>query len=212
MNMSNLTEIKEVASKYFSDISPSHDWLHVKRVASLAETIQNEEGGDLETLMLSIYLHDIGRAKEDNGEIECHAEWGAKEAEKILSKHGYSEKIIEDVQHAIKAHRYSNDTDPETLEAKILSDADNLDALGASGIARTFSYSGEFGRPLADPDLPAEKDRSEKGENALNHLEKKILNLRNRMYTDKGLEIANERHVFVENYIQRLKAEMQGEK
>jgi len=210
--MNDIAEIREKASTYFSDISPSHDWLHVKRVASLAKTIHESEGGDYETLMLAVYLHDIGRAREDNGKIECHAEWGAQEAEKILENHSYENEMIEDVKHAIKAHRYSNNVEPETVEAEILSDADNLDAMGASGIARTFSYSGDYGRPLADPDLPSEEDRSEKGETALNHLTKKILNLKNRMYTDKGLNVAEERHEFVENYVERFEAEMRGEK
>lgn len=210
--MNDIAEIREKSSTYFSDISPSHDWLHVKRVANLAEKLHESMEGDFETLMLSVYLHDIGRSREDNGEIDCHADWGAKEAERILKDYNYSEKVIEEVKHAIKAHRYSNNTEPETIEAKILSDADNLDAMGAAGIARTFSYSGEFQRPLADPDLPAEKDSSVKGKTALNHLTKKILNLKDRMYTDTGLEIAEERHDFVEKYVERFDAEMRGEK
>ncbi len=98
------------------------------------------------------------------------------------------------------------------MEAKVLSDADNLDALGASGIARTFTYGGEHESVIADPELPAEEDETSEGETSLNHLEKKILDLKSRMYTDSGSEIAEERHEYVEQFVQRFKQEMKGEK
>ncbi len=94
----------------------------------------------------------------------------------------------------------------------MLSDADNLDALGASGIARTFTYGGEHESVIADPELPAEKDESDEGETSLNHLEKKILNLKSRMYTESGRKIAEKRHEYVEEFVDRFRAEMKGEK
>jgi len=209
--MNEIESIKQEASTYFSDISPSHDWLHVKRVANLAEELQKTEGGDLEILMLSVYLHDIGRAREDNGEIEDHATWGAKEAEKILSDYNYREKLIKEVKHCIEAHRYSNNIKPETVEAKILSDADNLDAIGASGIARTFSYSGESQQVLANLETPRDDEDAAKGETTLNHVREKLLNLKDRMYTEKGLEIAENRHKFTENFVKQFEAEMRGD-
>ena len=203
-------DLAEEASGYFDDISPSHDWLHVKRVYRLAERIAAEEGADREVVRRAVLLHDIGRQKEDKGEIEDHAEWGAREAEEILEERGFEE--INRVVHCIESHRYSTDPEPETLEAKVLSDADNLDALGATGIARTFAYAGERGGKLADPELPIEEDDSDQGETALNHLQKKILNLRQRLYTDTGKRIADQRHVFVEEYVERLQDEINGRK
>ena len=203
-------DLAEEASRYFNEISPSHDWLHVKRVYRLAERIAGEEGADLEVVRRAVLLHDIGRQKEDNGEINDHAEWGARKAEEILEERGFEE--IEKVVHCIESHRYSTGPEPEILEAKILSDADNLDALGASGIARTFAYAGERGGKLADPELPIEEDDSDQGETALNHVQKKILNLRQRMYTDTGKHIADQRHGFVERYVERLKDEINGRK
>jgi len=205
--MDNLEKIKGEASTYFSDISPSHDWLHVKRVANLAEELQKIEGGDQEILMLSVYLHDIGRAREDNGEIKDHAAWGAKKAGEILSNQGYNQDVIERVQHCIEAHRYSNNIEPKTVEAKILSDADNLDAIGATGIARTFSFSGESQQPLARLENPKKEGR----ETTLNHVREKLLDLKDRMYTDKGLEIAENRHKFTENFVKQFEAEMRGD-
>jgi len=205
--MNDLEKIKSEASTYFSDISPSHDWLHVKRVANLAEELQKNEGGDQEIMMLSVYLHDIGRAREDNGEIKDHAAWGAKKAGEILSNQGYDQEVIESVQHCIEAHRYSNNIEPETVEAEILSDADNLDAIGATGIARTFSFSGESQQPLARLENPKKEGR----ETTLNHVREKLLDLKDRMYTDKGLEIAENRHKFTENFVEQFEAEMRGD-
>ncbi|MFB6190892.1 MAG: HD domain-containing protein, partial [Candidatus Nanohaloarchaea archaeon] len=143
-------QVRREARKYFDGVDPSHDWHHVKRVERLAERITEEEGADWKVVKLAVLLHDIGRGREDRGEIEDHARWGAREATDILGGNGYSEEVVEEVRHCVLAHRYSGDVEPETVEAEVLSDADNLDALGATGVARTFCYSGEHGRALAD--------------------------------------------------------------
>lgn len=207
-----MEELREKAEKFFGDVNPAHDWLHVQRVHELALNIAEAEEAETEIIEAAVFLHDIGRAKEDNGEIENHAEWGAEKAGEILKEEDYGEEFIQRVQHCIRSHRYSKDPEPTTLEAKVLSDADNLDALGATGIARTFTYGGEHGSVIADPDLPASEDESEEGTTSINHLEKKILNLKNRMYTDTGRRIAEDRHEYVEEFLQRFREEMRGEK
>jgi uncharacterized protein len=211
-----IDEVRERARTYFGDVAPAHDWQHVRRVAQMAETLADEYDSDEcevneDVLMAAVWLHDIGRAREDRGEIEDHAEWGAKEAAEILSDLGADEDTIDAVQHCIRAHRYSNDVEPETREAAILCDADNLDALGAVGIARIFSYGGELGQPIHDPDLPPEDDESTAGETQFNHLHKKLLSLRDRMYTDAGREIAEERHDYVAEFAERFEREAMGE-
>lgn len=208
----SMEEVRERAKSFFGDVNPAHDWKHVRRVENAAETLAEKEKANEEVVKASVLLHDIGRKKEDEGEIENHAEWGAEKAEEILEGLGYGEDFIEEVQHCIRSHRYSRRPEPGTSEAKVLSDADNLDALGATGIARTFTYGGEHRRVIADPELPAGKDSEESGSNSFNHLQKKILNLKDRMYTDSGLEIAEDRHEFVEQFVERFKAEMRGEK
>ena len=130
----------------------------------------------------------------------------------ILADLGHEPARIEGVTHCIRAHRYSRPPEPRSLEAKVLSDADNLDALGAIGIARTFTYGAERGAPIADPALPASEDNSPAGATSLNHLEKKILTLRERMYTDAGRRRARDRHAYVESFIARLEAELAGQK
>lgn len=207
-----MKEIREEAKSFFGNLNPAHDWKHVRRVENISERIAENEDADKKVVKASVLLHDIGRKKEDEGEIENHAEWGAKKSGEILEDLGYGEEFISEVKHCIRSHRYSRKPEPETVEAKVLSDADNLDALGATGIARTFSYGGEHSRIIADPELPAEEDDEPGGSNSFNHLQKKILNLKNRMYTESGLEIAQDRHEFVKNYVERFKEEMEGKK
>lgn len=205
-------EVRERARAYFGDVSPAHDWHHVRRVARLAETLAEEYEVDEDVLFGAVWLHDVGRAKEDRGEIECHAEWGAREAADALADLGADAETIEAVQHCVRAHRYSNDVEPETREAEILCDADNLDALGAVGVARVFSYGGELGRPIHDPDLPPEADDSAAGETQLNHVQKKILSLPERMYTDAGREMAEARGEYVAEFVARFEREVRGER
>lgn len=208
----SIEKIREEAKSFFGDVNPAHDWKHVRRVENLAKRLAEKEQADRKIVNSSVLLHDIGRKKEDTGEIENHAEWGAEKAGEILEGLGYGKDFREEVKHCIRSHRYSKDPEPQSLEAKVLSDADNLDALGATGIARTFTYGGEHGRVIADPELPAEEDDELEGSNSFNHLQKKILNLKDRMYTDSGLEVAKERHKYVKDYVKRFKAEMRGEK
>ncbi len=204
-------QVRPIANHYFENVAPAHDWHHVQRVANLAETLAAEYDLDERILFSAVWLHDIGRGREDRGEIEDHAEWGAEEAEGILAEFGATEHEIRAVQHCIRAHRFSNDVEPETLEAKLLSDADNLDALGAVGIARNFCYGGEHGEPMHDPDLPLNDDETRAGATSMNHFHKKILRLPSRMYTDAGRRVADERRAFVETFIDRFEREVDGE-
>lgn len=114
-------------------------------------------------------------------------------AESYLRSVRYPEECIPGIVHAIRAHRYSSGIAPGTLEARVLSDADNLDAMGAVGIARTFMQSGEQGRDIAD---------------ATGHFHDKLLNLRDRMYTETARKIAEERHAFLVAFLDTLDDEM----
>ncbi|AGB35974.1 HD domain-containing protein [Natronococcus occultus] len=208
-----LETVRDRARPYFEDAPPAHDWHHVQRVAALAETLVAEESASVDerSVQLAIALHDIGREREDRGEIEDHARWGARKGEAILEDVGASEETIDRTKHCIRAHRYSNDVEPETIEAEIVSDADNLDALGAVGIARAFAHGSVIGSPLYDPAVPPAEDETTAGRSQYNHFHKKILELPERMYTDAGRELAAERAAFVREYLERFEAETVGE-
>ncbi len=207
-------DIRATARSYFDDgLSPAHDWHHVQRVESLADRLLAEyPEADERTVRLAALLHDVGRSREDRGEIDDHATWGARKAESILSERGVALDRIEAVCHAIRVHRYSNDREPRTIEAEILCDADNLDALGAVGVARCFTFGGELGKPMHDPDLPPEADETASGATNYNHFYKKILDLPGRMYTDAGREIAADRADYVRGFLERFDREIAGER
>lgn len=209
-----IESIRSIAQSYFHHgMNPAHDWFHVQRVQANADRlIADYPDADAKRIRLAVLFHDVGRAKEDQDEIEDHSEWGANESERILREHDAGEETIDAVSHCIRAHRYSNQVTPETIEAKIVSDADNLDALGAVGIARCFTYGGERGLSIHDPSRPPEEDTSSAGTTQFNHLHKKILNLPNRMYTDAGKELAEKRSEFVREFTQRFKKEAAGQR
>jgi uncharacterized protein len=190
-----IEKAREFAKSFF-DREGTHGFSHVERVLNLCMHIGREEGADLEVLALAALLHDIARPLESAGKIEDHATEGAKIARHFLKSLGYPEEKVEAVAHAIEAHRFSRGPEPKTLEAKILSDADKLDAIGAIGIARVFMYSGEHGRDI---------------EASLKHFEEKILKLKDLMYTETAKKIAEERHRFTEEFIERIKKEIEGE-
>jgi uncharacterized protein len=207
-----MEEIRSIAQSYFdSEMNPAHDWHHVRRVEANAQRLVTEyDDTDEQVLSLAVLLHDIGRAREDRGEIEDHARWGAEEAATVLDQQGIPGETIDAVSHAIRVHRYSTGREPETLEAELLCDADNLDALGAVGIARCFTYGGERGAVIHDPELPPEADETAAGATQYNHFHKKILDLPERMYTDAGREIADQRRAVVEQFLDQFDAEIAG--
>lgn len=199
-----LDAVRERARPYFDGAAPAHDWSHVERVDRLARRLAPPET-DERALRSAVYLHDVGREKEAAGEIDDHAAWGADRAREILTDLGAADETVEAVAHCVLAHRFSNDVEPQTVEARVLSDADNIDALGAVGVARCFAHGGTHGYPLHGGfDRPASA-----GE--LAHVHEKLLALRDRMYTEPGRRLAEERHTFVESFANRFAAEVRGE-
>lgn len=206
--------LRERAETYFGGLSPTHDWHHVERVVANAEALAatTDRDVDEDVLLAAAWLHDVGRKREASGEIADHAEWGAAEARRLLREQGTSAEAVDAVAHCVRAHRFSNDVEPRTVEAELLADADNLDAIGAVGLARTFAHAGEHGRSLHDPELPPEADDSDGGETSVNHVHKKLLRIRDRVYTDAGRAVADDRHAFVETFVERFEREVPGER
>ncbi len=170
----------------------AHGFDHTKRVVRLCEMIGAREGADMAVLIPAALFHDIARPLEEETGVP-HEEAGAAMAESFLRSIHYPPDRIAGIAHAIRAHRYSSGIAPGTQEARILSDADNLDAMGAVGIARTFMQSGEQGRGITD---------------ATGHIHEKLLNLRDLMYTESARSIAEKRHAFLITFIETLDDEM----
>jgi len=205
-------ELKEKIQIYFGEKS-SHGFDHTQRVYNLALKISKGEKVDLDVVKASSLLHDVARCKEDNREIECHAEEGAKIAENILREMNFPDDKIKKVCFAIRIHRYSKGLNAETKEGKILQDADRLDALGAICIARVFSYGGKKGRPIYNPKIKYNSQYKSDSKTSINHFYEKILKIKPETFkTKEAKKIAKERYKFIEDFVKRFKLEWEGKK
>ena len=175
------------------ETDPAHDLAHLDRVWVNAQAIAGDQT-DSPVLTAACYLHDLINLPKDSADRHLASRHSATESEPILLKLGFSPARIKATQHAIEAHSYSANIPPETLEARILRDADRLDALGAIGIARTFSVSGALDRVLYDPADPfADARPLDDLRFSLDHWKVKLLNLPDEMLTDAGRQIARQR-------------------
>ena len=205
-------QIKKEAKKFFSNAKGSHDWEHIERVYALCMHIGRKERADFEILKLAAILHDIGRKHEDKskGKI-CHAEKGALLARKLLEKHNLEEKKIEKIVHCIETHRFRGNKIPQSKEAKILSDADKLDSIGAVGIGKAFLFAGEIGSKLHNKDAEIEKTKPyTKEDTAYREFIVKLRKIKKRMLTKEGKKIAKERHKIMADFFRRLNKEVEG--
>jgi uncharacterized protein len=195
--------IEQARALYDGKSDSTHDFDHVLRVYRLAERIGRAEGADMAVLRTAALLHDIARSDQDAGHVPDHAAEGARRAHEILP--GRPPAFIEAVAHAIEAHRFRVDRPPQTLEAKVLYDADKLDAIGAVGIARAFAYGAHQGQRLwAAPDADEHT--------AMKEFAVKLSRLKDTLFTQAARAIAEERHAFMVEFFERMATEVRGEK
>ncbi len=212
-----IKEVKEKAKSFFVNASGCHDWDHVERVYNLSLKIAEKEGADMNILKLAAYLHDIGRKEEmDGGGKVCHAENGVVLAESILFPYNLDEDIVENIKHCILSHRYRNGYKPKTIEAKILFDADKLDSIGAVGVARDFLFAGYLGATHLYTGnekklVKKAKDYAyTKEDSALLEYYYKLKNVRSKILTKTGKEIAKERDKYMADFFRRFDLEVKG--
>ncbi|MEP2532975.1 HD domain-containing protein [Shimia sp.] len=189
---------------------PAHDLAHLDRVWRTAEQIAlDDDSVALRVLMAACYLHDLVNLPKDAPNRAQASTLAAKQAAPILTDLGFCEPEIASACHAIAAHSYSAGIPPETPEARILRDADRLDALGAIGIARCFVVSGALNRPLYDPEDPFATARPlNDGQFALDHWPVKLLRLPDDMMTDTGRKIALTRRADMLRFARSLANDM----
>lgn len=214
-----IKKIEAKAKEFFVDASGCHDWTHVERVRNLALKIGKKEKADLSIVEAAAYLHDIGRKEEmdTKGKI-CHAEKGMKLAEEILSAYDLSKEIVENIKHCVLTHRYRNNHIPQTIEARVLYDADKLDSIGAVGIGRDFFFAGYMGdcKCLYTGNEKKNIKNAEKYEytsedSALLEYYYKLSKVKSKILTKAGKEIAEERHVYMKDFFKRFEKEIKGE-
>lgn len=180
----------------------SHDVAHLARVWSNARVIQAVEGGDPEILAAATLLHDCV-VVEKNSPLRAQASrLAADHAVTLLAPFGLTNDRLDRIAHAITAHSFSAKITPETIEAKILQDADRLDAIGAIGIARCFYTAGRMQSFLYDAGDPAARHRAlDDRAFAIDHLPAKLLTLAEGFNTAEGRRMAQERHARTEAFL-----------
>ena len=210
---SDVNGIREKARQWMARGRASHGWDHVERVWNLCRHIASEEGADLEILEIAAYLHDLGRGEETaSGGRVCHAQEGARLALELLREEGFPEEAIRAVVHCIEAHRFrAEGVGPQTLEARVLFDADKLDSIGAVGVGRAFLFAGEVGAVLHNPHTDIAKTRPYSSEDtAYREFRVKLIKIKDRMLTPAGRRLAEDRHRFMVEFFGRLEEEVAG--
>lgn len=210
--MIKIEKIKKKAEKFFKGSKGSHGWDHTLRVHKLCLHIGKIEGADMEILEVAAFLHDIGRACEDElkGKVS-HSDIGAKMAGDLLDSLGVEKEKIERVIHCIKTHRFRDNNTPESLEARILFDADKLDSIGAVGIGRAFLFAGEVGARLHNKGVDIKKTKAyTKDDTAYREFMVKLCKIKDRMTTNEGKKIAAGRHEYMAGFFDRLNSEDDG--
>jgi len=204
--------IKNQARRLFLEAAGSHDWDHTRRVVALCDSIGRVEKANLTVLHMASYLHDIGRCHQDRSSgAQCHAKEGARMAAAILTDVALPDPEKRNIIRCIRSHRFRENHAPETLEAKVLFDADKLDAIGAVGVARAYLFAGEVGARLhnADIDVTAAPAYSENDTGYREYLVK-LRHIHNRMLTAEGRRLAAERHTFMVDFFDRFLGEIDG--
>jgi len=210
MNEEFYKQLREKIKPYFQD-GDGHGFDHTKRVYKNALTISQNEDIDLDIVKAATLLHDIGRSKEEEGKDICHAEEGAKIAEKILEEINFPKKKIQQVTDAITTHRASKHLKAKTREAEILQDADRLDALGATILVRMLQASHKWKVPVYDPTIPIKEEYDGTKLSVINHIHEKILKMTPDTFkTPKAQEIAKERYDIVKNFAEMYVKENEG--
>ena len=206
--MNVLDSIKNEIIKIM-DNDPAHDFDHIMRVYTNAKKIVKKEKADEKLVLSAALLHDIVSYPKSSKRSKFSSIDSAKKSKIILKKYGFSEKEITIVSDAIKDHSFSQNKVPETLEGKILQDADRLDALGAIGIARVFATSGSLNRSFYNIDDPFCTKRNPDDDLwAIDHFFNKLLKLESLMNTRSGKIEAKKRTNVLQEFLKQLKDEI----
>ena len=194
-----------------------HDWSHIERVVRNARTIAAGEKADPFVIELAALLHDIADSKFHNGNEEL----GPERSERFLKGLDLPSELVDHVVNIVRNVSFKNELDPskedrfDSIELQVLKDADRLDAMGAIGVARAFHYGGYKNRALYDSSIkPVEKQSKEQYKTSkaptINHFYEKLLLLKDKMNTQTGRKMAEERHAFMESFLDHFYREWEG--
>lgn len=189
----------------------AHDRSHLLRVWSNVCTLRNSEGGDPEILLAATLLHDCVAVEKNSPFRASASRLAAAKAREILAEMGWDEERCEAVAHVIEAHSFSAAITPTTLEARILQDADRLDAIGMIGVARLFYVAGRIGSQLYDCADPVASHREYDDQRfALDHFQTKVLHLADGFQTPTGAGLAQQRQARLQRFVAEFVDEING--
>lgn len=190
-------------------VDAGHDINHIKRVVKAAKQFAVEEQAEMAVVLPAAWLHDCVQVAKDSPLRSQASRLAADEAKKLLADWGYPEQYHEAVAHAVAAHSFSANIPCETLEAKVVQDADRMDALGAIGIARTMLVGQSFGNPLLASDDPFCESRTPNDKTSIiDHFYTKLLGLKDTFQTEAAKAEANKRHDFMVTFLKQLADEV----
>lgn len=209
--METIEKCRALVRKIYDQYDASHDWQHIERVWQNAKLIlEDEEHADVLIVELAVLLHDVSDPKYSGAD-------GKSKEITLLSSLDLSTDAVEHIQQIIASVSFNggNERNAETIEEKIVRDADRLDAIGAIGIARAFAYGGAKGRKLYDLNEQPRSKMSEeeyrsKETATVTHFYEKLLLLKDLMTTRKGRQLAEERHSFMVSFLQQITKEVNG--
>jgi uncharacterized protein len=207
----------EQARTWYTNADPVHDFDHVLRVFRTAEHLAVIEGADLEIVHAAALLHDAEGSAPGAETRSSHHQHSAEFAGVVLHTEGWSEERIAAVQHCVRAHRFRSDGEaPETMEAKVLFDADKLDVLGAIGAARVISYAVINHQPIYQQPSEQFQQTGEKvaGEphSAYHEYLYKLCKIKDRLFTPTARQMASDRDAYLRDFFVQLAAELTGER
>jgi len=215
-----LKNILEVTIKYVKEIlteaEGGHDWFHIERVWKNAKLIAAKEQCDLEVVQLAALLHDIADSKFHGGNEEI----GPTMAREFLENAGLKPQKVDHIVAIVENVSFKgghNTRSHSSIELDIVQDADRLDAIGAIGIARTFNYGGFKNRAMYDPSIApnlnmTKEEYKKSTAPTINHFYEKLLLLKDLMNTESGKRIAEQRHGFMESYLDQFYGEWNGQR
>ncbi|MDJ0332533.1 HD domain-containing protein [Planococcus sp. S3-L1] len=211
MDQEKIKQCRNEVKKIYEQFDASHDWQHIERVMKNAKMILQQETADAFIVELAVLLHDVSDPKYKKPEEDLERD--------ILNRLELSDAQRQEIQKVIESVSFKggNGKMATSIEAKIVQDADRLDAIGAIGIARAFAYGGAKGRKLYDWNEQArtkmtENEYREAQTSSVTHFYEKLLLLKDQMTTETGKHMAEERHEFMLIFLKQLQTETDGNK
>ena len=191
----------------------AHDLEHVRRVVRNAKQLAAAEGARLEVVVPAAWLHDCVTVPKNSPQRAQASRLAAEQAAQWLHEWRYSGEWVPEILHAIEAHSFTAGLTPRTLEARVVQDADRLEAIGAVGLARCLMLGGAMGRPLYAPEDPfCERRPPDDRAAAVDHFYTKLLKLEGTMQTESGRREARQRTEFLREFLAQLRREIGDDK